>query len=1209
MKKYLLLILVVWTGIATSCKYDDDELWGSVEDVTDRVVALETLTKQKNSDIAAMQTILNAMKNEVAVSEVENLTDGYILHFTDGTTATIKDGKDGADGEDGKDGADGADGEDGKDGADGADGADGEDGKDGADGEDGKDGADGWDGWDGKDAPAIYIAEENGIYYWTITIDGVTDWLTDDHGLKLPVVGAQAFTPLLKVSNDGYWMVSVDGGRNYDFVMDGENKMLAISIIPGDPGDASIFGEKVISKDGETITLHLTNGDVYVLAIQKPVTFYLDAEKTVVATTKETVLNGVWSVEYWYEAQFDGDYKMEVVAEDGIKVTPDKDNQYIKVEIENHALSEARAVILFFNGKKTITTVFKFRMGAWDGSVSDNLAEKEGEIYEIGSPAELAWVAAQTRLDENPKSFEGKTIVLLNDIDLNNIPWNPIGTAACPFKGKFNGNGHTISNLVVNPKAKGRAISRAAEDDVAEGAGMFGVTENATLENVTISNAQANGDSEGAAGVLVGIATGDTKVSGVTIENATATASGSESAAGLVVGKAEGSIAVSGVSIVSTPTSEGDETQNNNKVEATYAGGVVGHFDGDSFSVEETTVSGLDLAPDATSGETAAAGAVLGKVENPAGTSFTVTGNEISDVKTDVEESASNVSEGTVVGNFNEVVENNPEQAAGILSGNEVADDVEIKNKMNIESLQKMFAALVWDASVVPHYAFDIDGDITEDTKLEIPFTGYNGSLNLNFKNLTTSENAMFYLSMPLGYNAGMVVNLDFNATLGRQYVSLDMPNATVNLRSGRFGRLVASTAANTLYIADGVNIRNLEIRQGNVRVAPEGRITGSITNLSEKTVFVMLEEGATAEYNLPATENIGENIKISVPGDEVTIENTELSIALQAVLGVDRVALDENGYAVMNAADVESMTKLDFNWRGFTITNLKGIEKFVNLEELYLNSVGLKECDLSQNTAIRYIDLKWNIDLTTLDLSKNVNLETLLASYLRSLTEIKLDSCVNLKHLELYNIPLTEVTIPNPAAMQSLVYSGSKLSFDLTEFTGLTYLGIDNLGLTSLDIIPEGVKKQLTGLDCGQNQLESIDLKLFPSLTALGISNNRIMELDLSLAPQLTSLNCAGNQLTSLDLSPVTGMIYLQCYRNQLNTLDITGLSALENLVCGSQNTGKLILTLTEDQKVQWKENWLNFSSWNNTNVVLYDEFVEDAGTGGTGFGNGGKF
>ena len=74
MKKFLLLMLVVWTGIASSCKYDDDELWGSVDDLANRISALETLTQQMNGDISAMKAIVTALENQEAVSEVEKLT-------------------------------------------------------------------------------------------------------------------------------------------------------------------------------------------------------------------------------------------------------------------------------------------------------------------------------------------------------------------------------------------------------------------------------------------------------------------------------------------------------------------------------------------------------------------------------------------------------------------------------------------------------------------------------------------------------------------------------------------------------------------------------------------------------------------------------------------------------------------------------------------------------------------------------------------------------------------------------------------------------------------------------------------------------------------------------------------------------------------------------------------------------------------------------
>ena len=90
MKKYLIMAMVALTGVFSSCEYDDEELWNSVNNLVDRVAALETLTNKMNSDIAAVQTIVTALEKQLQVTEVEELADGYIIHFSDGTQADIK---------------------------------------------------------------------------------------------------------------------------------------------------------------------------------------------------------------------------------------------------------------------------------------------------------------------------------------------------------------------------------------------------------------------------------------------------------------------------------------------------------------------------------------------------------------------------------------------------------------------------------------------------------------------------------------------------------------------------------------------------------------------------------------------------------------------------------------------------------------------------------------------------------------------------------------------------------------------------------------------------------------------------------------------------------------------------------------------------------------------------------------------------------------
>ena len=190
-----------------------------------------------NTNISSLQKIVDALQDNLSISKVEQISDGYIIHFSDGSTATIKNGKDSGtipvigvrkdtdgcyywtlDGEwltdekgnkvkaQGTDGKDGVDGEDGNDGADGEDGTDGTNGKDGitpqlkiengrwmlsmddgktwtdigqatgADGKDGVDGTDGEDGVDGKDGTnGIFksVTEDDDNVYFTLEDDSV----------------------------------------------------------------------------------------------------------------------------------------------------------------------------------------------------------------------------------------------------------------------------------------------------------------------------------------------------------------------------------------------------------------------------------------------------------------------------------------------------------------------------------------------------------------------------------------------------------------------------------------------------------------------------------------------------------------------------------------------------------------------------------------------------------------------------------------------------------------------------------------------------------------------------------------------------------------------------------------------------------------------------------------------------------------------------
>ncbi len=144
--------------------------------------------------------------------------------------------------------------------------------------------------------------------------------------------------------------------------------------------------------------------------------------------------------------------------------------------------------------------------GAFDafGAVWDGIADTswhdsatETAAYEISTAKQLAGLA---KLVNEGTSFAGKTVTLTADIDLGNASWTPIGVGSkgtsltaptSPFRGTFDGAGHTVSNLKVDCSSTGYV-------------GLFGqVGAGATLKNLSIRNADVlGGDSY--AGALAG---------------------------------------------------------------------------------------------------------------------------------------------------------------------------------------------------------------------------------------------------------------------------------------------------------------------------------------------------------------------------------------------------------------------------------------------------------------------------------------------------------------------------------------------------------------------------------------------------------------------------------------------------------------------------------------------------------------------------------
>ena len=155
----------------------------------------------------------------------------------------------------------------------------------------------------------------------------------------------------------------------------------------------------------------------------------------------------------------------------------------------------------------------------------------------ISTAEELFAFANEVNVNNN--AFNGKTVYLVADIDLNNAAWTPVGqTGATTFNGVFDGQNHTISNLNVNSEAQtGEHYS----------SGLFGWVESHTaghghLKNVKIEGATINGHHN--CGALVGYITQETAlvenchVTGATVTCTKANNDADGDKAGALIGNA-----------------------------------------------------------------------------------------------------------------------------------------------------------------------------------------------------------------------------------------------------------------------------------------------------------------------------------------------------------------------------------------------------------------------------------------------------------------------------------------------------------------------------------------------------------------------------------------------------------------------------------------------------------------------------------------------
>ena len=166
MKRIYTILCVFLTLAVSACQHE--EIWDKLNEHEQRIELLEKQCRELNSNVQALQTILNAIQQNDYVTEVMKIMEdgvevGYSITFAKAGTMTIYHGNDGAAGS----------------------------------------------------TPQIGIKKaSDGAYYWTS--DG--EWMTDDNGNMIPATisdpDADYITPQFRIA-DGTWYISYDNGNSW----------------------------------------------------------------------------------------------------------------------------------------------------------------------------------------------------------------------------------------------------------------------------------------------------------------------------------------------------------------------------------------------------------------------------------------------------------------------------------------------------------------------------------------------------------------------------------------------------------------------------------------------------------------------------------------------------------------------------------------------------------------------------------------------------------------------------------------------------------------------------------------------------------------------------------------------------------------------------------------------------------------------------------
>ena len=227
----------------------------------------------------------------------------------------------------------------------------------------------------------------------------------------------------------------------------------------------------------------------------------------------------------------------------------------------------------------------------------------------------------------------------------------------------------------------------------------------------------------------------------------------------------------------------------------------------------------------------------------------------------------------------------------------------------------------------------------------------------------------------------------------------------------------------------------------------------------------------------------------------------------------------------------------------GYTNIDSLIIEDCPNLETLVISTMGpLKHFSIHKCSNLKILrlnsvyisDKRFDVDLSEFAQLMEFSSECL------GIKKLNVSNCTKLTKLNLKNNSLNELDISNNLELRLLKVTNNLLThLDINRHSKLTSLVCSGNQIQEL-ILNSNLEEVL---NCGNNQLQTLDLTNNPNLRSLNCSYNKLTTLDISQNMKITDLKCSNNQLQTLDLTNNPDLHWLDCSYNKLTTLDIASI------------------------------------------------------------------